>query len=144
MRLSRKLALGAAAGVVPFLVGQSWAAAATAQDDDSIMGLSFTSTGGSTVLCNIEASHTVDSDSGLLEVALFTDGNPPCRGALFLDVQYVNRHDEAARIHADSRGSTSQFATIEDAGSTAVTVDYSVSFDDCSANCIHNLQTKTK
>ena len=144
MRRSRKLALGAAAGVVPFLVGQSPAAAATAQDGDSITNLSFTSTGGSTVTCNIFASHTVDLDVPELEVQLSTSGDPPCRGSLFLDIHYVNRHDEAARVFSSSGGSILQHASLRDVGSNAVTVDYNVLFDDCSANCSHDLQTKTK
>jgi hypothetical protein len=144
MRRSRNLALGAAAGVVPFLIGQSPAAAATAQDDDSITNLSFTSADDSPVSCNIFASHTVDSDLGELEVELTTSGDPLCRGGLFLDIRYVNRHDEAARVFASSGGSNLQHATVRDVGSTAVTVDYEVQFDDCSANCLHTLQTQTK
>ena len=147
MRLSRKLALGAAAGVIPFLVGQSPAGAATAQDDDSITNLSFTSADGSPVICNIFASHTVDTDFeevGDLEVQLAMSGDSLCRGHLFLDIRYVNRQGGAARVFADSGGSNLQHATVRDVGSTAVTVDHSVLFDDCSANCSHTLQTKTK
>lgn len=67
----------------------------------------------------------------------------PCR-ALILDIRYVNRQGGAARVFADSGGSNIQHATVRDVGSTAVTVDHSVVFDHCSANCSHTLQTKTK
>ena len=139
--------MGAAVGVVPFLVGQLPAAAATATDDDSITNLSFTSTDGSPVICNLFASHTVNTDfeeTGELEVQLTTSGDALCRGHNFLDIRYVNRQGGAARVFSDSAGSNLQHATIRDVGSTAVTVDYAVLFDDCSANCSHTLQTKTK
>ncbi|MCI3949398.1 MAG: hypothetical protein K0R11_1332 [Acidimicrobiales bacterium] len=71
-------------------------------------------------------------------------GDSRCRGYLILDIRYVNRQGGAARAFADSGGSNLQHATVRDVGSTAVTVDHSVLFDDCSDNCSHTLETETK
>jgi len=141
VRLSTKLTVGAAAGLLPFLVGQPSAAAAFKADDDGGV-VTYISTGGSRVNCSLSAAHTVDSDSGELTATLSTGTN--CRGGLQIVASYVDRHGDVVRSSASAR--STQFLTLKEfnAGSTAVTVDHTVELANCASNCSHTLQTKTK
>jgi hypothetical protein len=145
MRRWTKLAVGAAAGVLPLLVGHAPATAAT-RDDSDAKAATFTSTSGATVDCGLTAAHSVNSDSGVLNVELITatSDDDPCRGGLVFSAQYVNRAGETARSNGLAEGAHRLLVTEFDAGSTAVTVDYGVTFANCTANCSHTLQTRTK
>jgi hypothetical protein len=140
MRLSKKLAFGAAAGVVPFLVVQTPAAAATAEDrEDKVV--TYTATGGATMDCALTAAHVVDTDTGDLSVVLVTAG---CRGGLSITASYRDLSGASDLSSANTQGTEVLDMTEFNVGSTAVTVDYEVNISDCSANCDHTLQTKTK
>ena len=146
MRLSKKLAVGAAAGVLPFLIGQS-PAGAVVKSDESEQPVSFTSTSGTTVRCRITALHTVDTDSGRLEVNL-TTGTPssdadPCRADLLVVVEYVDRNGDEVRSLADAFGTVSLRLGSFNAGSSAVNAFYSVDFTDCATSCARGLETQT-
>jgi hypothetical protein len=140
-RRSTKLVAGAAAaGLLPFLLGQSPAAAAFATESDA-RTVSFTANSGETVTCNIFAAHRVDTESAL-EIEFFMSGDP-CRGGLNVAFQYVD--DGETRFGGTFAANTTGYsASIPGAETTAVTVDYTLTFSNCSANCSHTFQTKTK
>lgn len=148
MRLSRKLAVGTAVGVVPFLIGQAPAAAAFTEDADSrneTITLSTSDKAGDTVECGMFAQHTVDSDTGDLEVHLRAGiQGGPCQGDLSLNVAYVGRNGETLGVEHYASEARTTFIKVGNAGSTAVQVYYSVLFDNCASNCDHQLETQTK
>jgi hypothetical protein len=142
MRRSSKWAVGAVAAFVPVLAGTSPAAAATASNF-TFEDLVWTSTGGVENSCTISGQHSVDSDSGDL-TAIFSISSGSCFGDIFITIQYVDDHGDPARVGGASHGASSDIIFIQDAGTTAVTVDYQLNIRDCSNNCRHFLQTKTK
>jgi hypothetical protein len=144
MRRVTKWAVGAAAVVVPILAGASPAAAATASDDEAVGPFTFIANGGEAVLCSMSVIHTVDSGTGEIAAGVTVGGNAACRGTLFINIQYVDDHGDASHADASSRQSVLQNLFVYDAGSTAVTVDHQVIFDDCERDCMRSLQTKTK
>jgi hypothetical protein len=139
MGRSKKLAVGAALGVIPFLVGQTPAAAAVAQDSDHRDAV-YTAAGGDRVLCFIDASHEVDTGTGGLDVEL----SASCRGTLDITVRYVDENGEAITTSTTARGGNFQSISLHKVGSTAVTADYQIVIDGCASDCTHTLQTSTK
>jgi hypothetical protein len=142
MRRATRWAIGTAAAAMPVLAGASPAGAAMASDSDSA-SVSFTPTSGGTVNCDISAVHRVDSSSGDLE-ANFSAGPGLCRGTIQIQVQYVNDHGDPAEASTLSFESVGTILFVHDAGSTAVTADYEIIFENCAANCRTSLRTKTK
>ena len=143
MGRASRWALGAAAAAVPMLAWASPAGAATASDADNASA-SFTPTAGGTVVCALVSQHDVDTDSGQLAVGFSVGTGAQCRGTLSITVHYVDDGGQPRRVETSSRHSARHEVFLHDAASTAVTADYSVTFDDCQSNCVHELQTKTK
>jgi len=137
MGLPKKLAVGAAAGVVPFLVGQLPAMAAVAEDSVG-SGTEYTHENGDRLLCFLQARHRVDTDTGNLDVEFIT-----CRGTLDVTVRYVDVNGEALTTSTNAIGEV-QRISLHNVGRTAVTADYRLEIADCASNCTHTLQTKTK
>ena len=144
MGRSRTWAVGAAAVLVPVLAGASPAAAASASDDAAEGPFTFVANGGEAVLCTMSAVHNVDTETGEISAGMFVGGNGACRGTLFIDVRYVDDHGDASHADASSRQAVLQNIFVYDAGSTNVTVDHWVTFDDCQSACTRMLQTHTK
>jgi hypothetical protein len=135
----RKLAVGAAVGAIPFLASQAPAAAATAQDAQTETAV-FTHVGGDRIPCILDANHEVDTGTGGLDVLFRAIG---CTGTLGVTVRYTDQDGDAmttgTTVHGDS-----VTINLHKVGRTAVTVDYSIAIDACSATCDHTLQTSTK
>jgi hypothetical protein len=145
MKLSGRWVAGAAAVAVPLLATAGPAAAATAFDSDSVGPFTFTATGGGTVQCAFYGEHSVDTDSGELSAAAVLQGGPLCRGRMSIALSYVDDHRDLSRADTAAVDATGvQNLFVYDAGSTAVTGDFSIEFQGCASNCVHNLQTKTK
>jgi hypothetical protein len=138
MGRSKKLAAATAAGVIPFLVGQSPASAAVAQDSEHRDAV-YTDAGGDRVLCFIDASHEVDTGTGNLDVEL----GASCRGTITITVRYVDQNDEALTTSTTARGDF-QSISLHKVGRTSVTADYHLVIDGCTSTCTHTLQTSTK
>jgi hypothetical protein len=141
MRRSR-WAAGAAVVLVPVLAAASPAAAAAADDEvqDTVV---LRSTTGGTSGCDLRARHDVDSGSGELAAGFETSAGP-CRGTITIEVHYVDGDGDAASVETISREAVRTSVFIHDAGSTHVSVDYSITFDGCTSDCTHALQTTTK
>jgi hypothetical protein len=135
----RKLAVGAAVGAIPFLVGQAPAWAAAAQDSQSEFAV-FTHVSGDRYPCTLDASHEVDTGTGGLDVLFRAIG---CTGTLEVTVRYTDQDGDAmttgTTVHGDSVS-----INLHKVGRTAVTVDYDIAIDACTATCDHTLQTSTK
>jgi hypothetical protein len=142
MRRTTRWAVGSAAAALPILASASPVAAASAVDQKSA-SVSFESQGGPTVLCQLTARHDVDSSSGELAAGFATSGGA-CRGTITVEVRYVDGHGDVASAEGSSREAVRSAVFLHDAGSTNVTVDYSVTFDGCAGDCTHELQTRTK
>jgi hypothetical protein len=134
---------GVAAVGAPLLLLASPASAAQASDDDTASAL-FTNAGGGTNACAITAHHDVDTATGQLSISFVTENNFACNGTIVTDIHYVDRSGRAAHAGSTTRGSTEQRLDLDDAGRTAVTVDYTITFDGCVQQCTHTLRTSTK
>lgn len=142
MGRATKWAAGAAGALIP-LLWASPAAAAQVSDEDTVAPITFTNGSGGSVTCDgIHAVHTVDPDTGELEVQLDIGGPTACRGTIFIGVQYEDE-DGGTFASATWRETVGGSLSLLDAGSSKVTVDYRVEFDNCS-NCTYELQTTTK
>jgi len=143
MGRTRKLVAAAAAVGVPVLAFASPASAAQAADD-ATLGVTFRNQNGTGTPCTLTASHEVDTDTGRLAVQ-FSAGHLACRGTIAIAVDYLDDDGDAAHADTIARQSMDQGLTLHDAGSTLVTVDYTISFDGCAVQCTsHTLQTTTK
>jgi hypothetical protein len=135
----RKLAVGAAVGAIPFLAGQAPASAATAQDAQTEFAV-FTHVSGDRFPCTLDANHEVDTGTGGLDVLFRSIG---CTGTLEVTVRYTDQDGDAmttgATVHGDS-----VTLDLHKVGRTAVTVDYGITIDACTATCDFTLQTSTK
>jgi hypothetical protein len=140
---SGRVAAGVVAAGVPLLALASPAAAATASDM-ATASVSFTPTAGGTVVCPLVSQHDVDTASGQLAVGFSVGGAAQCQGTLWITVHYVDTDGHAQRVGTKAGRSARQELFINDAGSTAVTADFAVTFDNCQSGCDHELQTKTK
>jgi hypothetical protein len=134
-----KLAVGAAIGAIPFLAGQAPAAAAVASDAQTEFVV-FTHVGGDRIPCTLDANHEVDTGTGGLEVLFRAIG---CTGDLAVTVRYVDQDGDAMTTSAGVHGD-SVTLDLHKVGRTAVTVDYGIAIDACTATCDHELQTSTK
>jgi hypothetical protein len=135
----RKLAVGAAVGAIPFLVGQAPAWAAVAQDAQTEFVV-FTHVSGDRYPCTLDAHHEVDTGTGGLDVLLRTIG---CTGTLGVTVRYTDQDGDAMTTGTTVHGDSVEL-NLHKVGRTAVTVDYSIAIDACTATCDHELQTSTK
>jgi hypothetical protein len=132
--------VGAALGVIPFLVGQAPAGAAVAQDSDQRTAVWTPAGGGDRVPCSINANHEVDTGTGDLDVTL----SAGCQGTLDIVVRYPGEQGEELTMSTTTHKSDFQSISLHEFVRTAVTVDYRIVIDGCVSECTHTLQTKTK
>ena len=142
MRSSTRWAVGAGAVAIPLLALAAPAAAATASDTTSAT-VDYDSTGRGTVECTLTAHHQVDTGADQL-ITTFSLSGTFCRGTLGTTIHYVDDEGHPARADAISHGAVDLAVTLYGLGSTAATVDYTVTFDDCQDLCFHTLETRTK
>jgi hypothetical protein len=134
-----KLAVGVAIGSIPFLAGQAPAAAAVATDSDQAFVV-YTHVNTDRFPCTLLVSHEVDTGTGALDVAFHTDS---CQGTMEITVRYVDQDGDAMTTSTSAHGDSVNLR-VHKVGRTAVTADYRMVIDACTATCAHTLQTSTK
>ena len=122
----RRLFLGLAAGAIPLLAGQGVAAAAYAEDEES---LTFT-VGADEVICRLFGQSDVLSGEGSGHSSTNADEDPRCAGQLAVSVTYVD-DGGVRRTSGASTGSGSDLTHTVQGVRDSFVATHTVRFTNC-------------